>query len=104
VVFRVFINQQQANATTDPDEANYVGSIALFQSSGHGQGARTAHKDLPGESFSFDITRLAQSLKARGKWDEAKLNVTFVSKGVGGKTQPRSEVSFKRVSITIERQ
>lgn len=100
VVFRVFLNQPDANAAVDPDEANYIGSIALFQSSGHSQGS---HDTLPSESFSFDITRLGQSLRERGRLDESKLDVTFVSKGVGGENAPRAEVTFRRVSISVER-
>jgi tyrosinase len=96
VVFRVFLNQPKATISTDPDEANYVGSIALFQSSAHG------HGELPGETFSFDITPLAQNLRERGKWDAEKIGVTLVAKGVGNKSTPRSEVTFKRVSMTIE--
>jgi tyrosinase len=99
VVFRVFLNQPTATAATDPDEGNYAGGIGLFRSSGHG-----AHEAPAGETFSFDITRLVQRLRARRKWDEAKVSITFVAKGVGGRTKPRGEVSFRRVSITIERE
>jgi tyrosinase len=103
VVFRVFLNRRDADASTDPDEANYVGSIALFQSSGHGIGAKNAHKSHPGETFSFDVTHLLQIPKEQKKLNEGKLDVTLVSKGVGSKNQPRAEVSFKKVSITVER-
>ena len=68
VVFRVFLNQPKATAATDPDEANYVGSIALFQSSAHGQGHKEPHKGPQGETFSFNITRLVQNLKKRGRY------------------------------------
>jgi tyrosinase len=102
VVFRVFLNQPKATATTNTDEANYVGSIALFQSSGHGVGQKDAHKNLLGETFSFDITRMVENLKKRGRWDESKVQVTLVSKGVGDNTKPDGEVTFKRVSVTIE--
>ena len=103
VVFRVYLNQPDANASVDPDEANYVGSITPFQSSGHGHAAQGAHETLPGESFSFDITRLGQSLRERGRLDESQFDVTFVSKGVGGENAPRAEVTFRRVSVSVER-
>lgn len=97
VVYRVFLNKPANAVGNDPDETNFVGTIALFQTKGHG------HKEKKGEDFTFDITRLVQNLKERGKWNEEKLNVTFVSKGVGGKNQPKNEVTCKRVSVTIER-
>jgi tyrosinase len=104
VVFRVFLNNPQANASSDPDETNYVGSIALFQSSGHDHDTNSQGKELPGENYSFDITPLVQRLKDQGKWDERAIDVTFVSKGVGGNNKPRGNVTFNRLSLTIEPQ
>jgi len=98
VVYRVFLNKPKDGVSPDPDEANYVGTLALFQTKGHG------HKNKKGENFNFDITRLVQNLSERGKWNNEKLDVTFVSKGVGGKNQPKNEVTCQRVSVTIERQ
>lgn len=102
VVYRVYLNQPDANASVDPDEANYVGSVVLFQSSGHG-GGHGGHDAQPGENFSFDITNIGQALRERRRLDESKLDVTFVSKGVGGRNVPRSEVSVGRISVTVER-
>lgn len=102
VVYRVYLNQPDATASVDPDEANYIGSVVLFQSSGHGSGGG-GHDAGHGENFSFDITDLGQALRERGRLDETKLDVTFVSKGVGGRNVPRSEVSIGRISVSVER-
>jgi len=103
VVFRVFLNEPKAGATTNPDEANYVGSIAIFQSSSPHHRMKPAGRDRRGEDFSFDISKLVQSLTQRGHWNPDKIDVTLVSKGVGGEDNPQAEVSFDRVSISIER-
>jgi len=97
VVYRVFLNKPKDAVGNDPDETNFVGTIALFRAKGHG------HKEKMGEDFTFDITRLVQNLKERGKWNDEKLDVTFISKGVGGRNQPKNEVTCKRVAVTIER-
>jgi tyrosinase len=103
VVFLLYLNEDNATAQTDPARANYVGTISLFGATGHGHGAGDPHKAPAGDNFLFDVTRLVQSLKDRGKWDEGKATVTFVSKGLGEKDDPLSEVSFQQLRITIER-
>lgn len=102
VIYRVYLNDRNATAATDPDEANFVGSFAIFQSSSprHRMNPNGAEH---GDSFSFDISKLVQKLTDRSQWNPDKIDVTIVSKGIGGEDTPKAEVSFDRVSISIEK-
>ena len=102
VVFRVYLNEIKATAETNPDDANYVGSIAVFQSSSPHHRMEAAPNDR-GDDFSFDISKLVQKLTERGQWNPDKIDVTFVCKGVNGQNTPKTEVTFDRVSISIDK-
>jgi hypothetical protein len=104
VVYRVVLNQPTATAASDAEDTNYVGSIALFQSFkaadvGHDHGP--AGRD--GESFTFDITDTVRELQARKQWDEKNVKITLVPIGAGNVHAPQTKVTFKSVSLSIEK-
>lgn len=100
VVFRVFLDEPMATAETDPQAGNYVGSLTLFGAAGAPQ---HGHDHGEGESYFFDVTGLVQNLKERGKWDDANVKITFVSKGVGDANQPNGEVQVRKISLSLAR-
>jgi hypothetical protein len=91
VVFRIFLDDFDATARTNPSESNYAGSIAIYRVPTAG-----------GETFSFEISRLIREMAGRGQWDPDRVNVSIVAAGVGNDDEPKSEVTFGRVSISID--
>lgn len=100
VVYRVFMNRPDATAATDAEDAHYVGSIALF---GRHKGAAHGAGHAAGETFSFDITASVRELQQREQWDERNVKVTFAPVGVGGENAPKSKVTFKGISLAVEK-
>jgi hypothetical protein len=96
VIYRVYLNEPTASATTEPAAANFVGELALFVSAGAGAHPHAEHAH--GREYRFDITPLVRRLRSTKKWDAEKLSVTFVPKGVG-QNRPKAEVTVGRIHI-----
>jgi tyrosinase len=91
-VFEVYLNLP-AGQTPDPKSPSFIGHLALFGHTGHGEES----------SRSFDVTDEVRELKQRGEWkDQAEL--TFVLSGRDevqalGAAAPSQSIKFKRVSL-----
>jgi len=103
--FEVYLNLPAGDSEPDWKGPHYVGNLALFGMRSHGGGSHTAHA---GQKYTFDITEVARNLRARNLWNENRLSVTFVARGLdnpdGARRKPKvmAKPKFTRVSLVVE--
>jgi Common central domain of tyrosinase/Polyphenol oxidase middle domain len=105
VYWEVYLNLPASQAN-DPDIENghYVGNLSFFGRAPHGgHTAPTGADNQP-----FDITEVVQNLRAKNLWNEDRLSVTFVARGLdspeGKRLKPRvlDRPRFARISLVVE--
>jgi tyrosinase len=98
--YEVYVNLP---AKTGPAEyrEHYAGALHLFGV--RHASTRSAQHAGSGLNFSFDITDLADALKAKNAWDEKNVRVTFVPRGEGGEARrsipEHAPIKIGRVSV-----
>ncbi|MGH2706876.1 MAG: tyrosinase family protein [Actinomycetota bacterium] len=111
VVYEIYLNFPEADETADPHTHHFVGYVTTFGAQHHPRAAEQ-HQAPGGLRHTYDITNLVYELTARGLWDEDRVTVTFVPRGLlpppGAPPAPRVEagpqprVRIGRVSVSSE--
>lgn len=98
--YEVYVNLPD-NADPAEYQEHYAGSLHLFGV--RDASTRSAQHAGGGLNFSFDITELADVLKAKNAWDEKNVRVTFVPRGEGGEARraipEHDPIKIGRVSV-----
>jgi tyrosinase len=105
VHFEVYLNLPAGAREPDWQGPHYVGNLAFFVTRHQGGGAHAAHGDT---RQTFDVTEVVRHLRDRNLWNENRLSVTFVARGLdnpdGTRQKPRvlAKPKFTRISLTVE--
>ena len=106
VHYEIYLNLPTGAGEPDPAGPHYVGNLAFFALQPHGgRGSHAAHADI---KQAFDITEVMQNLRAKNLWNDDRLSVTFVARGLdnsdGTRRQPKvtAKPAFTRLNLVVE--
>ncbi len=101
VVLRVFLNQPDASASTDPGASNYIGFIPVFLRSPHHHDEDNAAKRAG--AHRFDVTRTVQRLAQSGRLNIEQMELSIVPVGPG-RTKPDVPIQLGSIEMRIVQQ
>jgi tyrosinase len=106
VHYEVYLNLPAGLREPDPEGIHYVGNLSFFAlRPAEGRGSHAAHADV---KQTFDITEVVRNLRAKNLWNEDRLSVTFVARGLnnpdGTRQKPTvtAKPQFTRLSVVVE--
>ncbi len=106
VHFEVYIDLPAGIGDPDWNGVHYIGNLSFFKTQSHRiGGSHTAHDNA---NQTFDITEVVRNLRARNLWNENRLSVTFVARGLdnldGTRQKPivLARPKFTGISLVVE--
>src|SRR5262245_31381873 len=84
---------------------HHVGNLDFFSTQHEDSGTHAAHA---GARLTFDVTEVVRNLRALNLWNENRLSVTFVARGLdnpdGTRQKPKvpAKPRFARISLIVE--
>lgn len=102
VIIRVFVNCSYLSRETPAHDPHYVGSIAFFEHSGHGDhGTATNHPDDNSRSYSFDLTRTIQTLASVNAYQaDQPIEVQLLPVPIHGEGLYTEDISLKGYKVS----
>jgi len=105
VHFEVYLNLPAGAGDPDWQGPHYVGNLAFFSTQHEDSGTHAAHA---GARLTFDVTEVVRNLRGLNLWNENRLSVTFVARGLdnpdGTRQKPKvpAKPRFARISLIVE--
>lgn len=106
VHYEIYLNLPAGTGEPDPESVYYVGNLSFFalRPSG-GSGSHATHADV---KQVFDVTEVVRNLRAKNLWNEDRLSVTFVPRGLddpaGRRQKPKvtAKPEFTRIALVVQ--